>query len=95
MLQIKKDVNIQKYLTFKIGGQVKYLIEINNKEDLKEACIFCRDKNIPIFILGKGSNIIFNEGFLDILVLKIGILGFEIIYEDNEIVDIKIGSGKV
>ncbi len=48
--------------------------------------------NMPLFILGGGSNILFTKNFNG-LVLKNEILGFEILEEDDEAVLIKVGAG--
>ena len=93
-MKIQEYVNIKDYSTFKIGGQFRYFIIIDNIDDLKKALSFSKEKSIPIFILGGGSNIIFRDGILNIVALKIEIKGFEIILETDEYVDIKIGAGE-
>ena len=93
-MKIQEYVNIKDYSTFKIGGQFRYFIIINNIDDLKKALSFSKEKSIPIFILGGGSNIIFRDDVLNIVALKIEIKGFEIILETDEYIDIKIGAGE-
>jgi UDP-N-acetylmuramate dehydrogenase len=56
---------------------------------------FAKEKNIPIFVLGGGSNVVFQDGDLNVLALKIKISGFKIIREDNEAVDISFGAGEI
>lgn len=87
-------MNIKDYSTFKTGGQFRYFIIIENIDDIKKALSFSKEKSIPIFILGGGSNIIFRDGILNVVALKIEIKGFEIILETDEYIDIKIGAGE-
>ena len=48
---------------------------------------------MPIYILGSGSNTIFSDGLLNGIFIKIEIMGFEVLNETDEYVDIKIGGG--
>lgn len=95
MLNIKENVDIKNYCTFKIGGRAKYFAVIENIEDLKDILEFSKTNNVPIFILGGGSNIIFPDGNINLLVLKIEIFGFNIIKEDDKTVNIKMGAGEI
>lgn len=98
MLKIEENVDVKKYTTLKIGGQFRYFVEINNIEDIRELSKIHQEdekyKDIPFFILGGGSNIVFSDGVLDMIALKIEIKGFEIINEDDDFVEIKIGAGE-
>ena len=47
--------------TFKIGGPAHYFIEAHDLLTLKQALHFCRENGIPFFILGKGSNSLFDD----------------------------------
>ena len=94
-MKIQEYVNIKDYSTFKIGGQFRYFIKIDNIEDLKKVLSFSKEKSIPIFILGGGSNIIFRDDILNVIALKIEIKGFEIVFEGQDYVDIKIGAGEI
>ena len=99
MLNIQENVDIKKYSTFKIGGSFKYFVEINTKEDLPSLYAIAQSdgkyKDTPVFVLGGGSNSIFSDGVLNVLALKINILGFDILDEKDEYVDIKVGAGEV
>ena len=94
MLKIDENVDIKKYCTLKIGGTFRYFCIIKNIDELNEAISFAKEKNLKTFILGGGSNLVFNDSVLDFLVLKIEILGFEIITETDQYVDIKVGAGE-
>lgn len=95
MLKIQENVDIKNYCTFKIGGRARFFAEIEKIDDLKDILNFSKIKNVPVFILGGGSNVIFPDGDIDFLVLKINIAGFNIIQEDDKTVDVKIGAGEI
>ena len=74
-MKILQDVQLGKYTTFKIGGLAHFFCVVTNVEELKEAVSFAKEKNLPFFILGGGSNILISdEGFAG-LVIKMEIAG--------------------
>ena len=54
-----------------------------------------RKENLPIFVLGGGSNVITHDEVFEGIVLLNKIKGFEIISENDETTDVKIGAGEV
>lgn len=99
MLKIEEYVDIKDYSTLQVGGQFRYFTVIDSVAELPSLYAIAQDdgkyKNIPYFILGGGSNIVFSDGILDVIALKIEIKGFDIINEINEYVDIKVGAGEI
>lgn len=90
-LNISKDKiffgeKMSKYTSFKIGGEAECLIKITSKEELKEVLKFAYDKNIPLTILGNGSNV---------LVLDKGIKGITLIIKIEKIEIEKKEEGKI
>lgn len=56
-----KKVLLKNYTTSKIGGIVNYFCLPKNIEELLEAIIYIKVDNLPYYILGGGSNTIFDE----------------------------------
>lgn len=84
---------MKKHSTFKIGGPAECLIKVENKEELKEILNVVNKNNIPLTILGNGSNIlVLDEGIPGItIIIKIEELE---ISEENENVKIIVGAGE-
>jgi UDP-N-acetylmuramate dehydrogenase len=105
MLEIKEYVDIKDYSTLKIGGQFRYFVKISSVEELNSFYAIAQNKleykDIPIFILGGGSNIVFSNGVINVIALKIEIKGFEIKpivlinNENSDYVYLKIGAGEI
>ena len=99
MLEMKEYVNIKDFSTLKVGGQFRYFTTITNKEDIFSLYKIIQSdekyKNIPFFILGGGSNIVFSDGILNVIVLKIEIKGFEVVSQYEDYVFIKVGAGEI
>ncbi|OGH18447.1 MAG: UDP-N-acetylenolpyruvoylglucosamine reductase [Candidatus Levybacteria bacterium RIFCSPHIGHO2_01_FULL_40_15b] len=70
-MKIYRDFDLKDILWYKIGGKVRYLIDVEGKEDIKKAYEFLkREKIKKTFFLGLGSNIIFTDDFFDGAVIR-------------------------
>lgn len=74
MLDIKQNEPLSKYTTFHLGGAAKFFVVVKSREELKEALNFAKEKNLKIFILGGGSNLLFSDAGFDGLVVKLAIM---------------------
>jgi UDP-N-acetylmuramate dehydrogenase len=90
-LKIQKNKDLKKLTTFKIGGKAKYFIPVKNKKELKQACQFAKQKKLPIFTLGGGSNILISDKKLNALVIKL--VNKNLITKNNKLSSILITAG--
>ena len=70
-MKIQKNILLAPYTTFKIGGAAKFFCEVKNEEEILEALKFAREKNLSVFVLGGGSNLLVSDKGFDGLVIKI------------------------
>lgn len=89
-----ENVSIKDYCTLKAGGQFRFFTVANSMSDLENAYNFAKEKSLDVFVIGGGSNLVFPDGVFDVLALKINILGFEIVYDEKDFVEIKVGAGR-
>lgn len=94
MLEIKENIDLTQYTSLKIGAQADYFAVLTEEKDLSEAINFAQQKNIDIFVLGGGSNLLISQP-VKALVLKNEIKGIEIIKEDDEHVWLQGMSGEL
>lgn len=52
---------MSKHTTFKIGGNADMFVSVSNTEQLKAVVTSCKDNDIPLFILGRGSNLLISD----------------------------------
>jgi UDP-N-acetylmuramate dehydrogenase len=72
---IRENIPLADYTTIGLGGPARYFLEASSQRMLEEGLQFASGKNIPVHILGGGSNIIVaDEGFHG-LVLHAGLQG--------------------
>lgn len=69
--EVFENVNLKNYSTFKIGGIAKYLIKVFNEESLINLIKCLKANHIKYFILGNGSNVIFDDTYFDGVIIKL------------------------
>lgn len=78
----------------KIGGNARFMTEVHAPQELAEVYKNSKKQNLPVFVLGGGSNVIATDKGFNGLVIRIKIPGFELISEDSSFATIKIGAGE-
>lgn len=69
-IRIKQKFDLSRLTTFRIGGKSEYFVDVNNRAELKEAVAFAQTNNIPIFILGGGSDVLISDKGFSGLVIR-------------------------
>ncbi len=68
----KFSYGISKANTLGVGGKVHFYFIAESVNLLKKAVKLSYLEKVPVIVIGSGTNILFNEGFLDILLIKLG-----------------------
>lgn len=74
---LKENIPLAPLTTFKIGGPARFFVEANSPAEVEEAVRFAGQRDLPLFVLGGGSNLVISDAGWPGLVLKIGIAGIE------------------
>ena len=91
-MKIIKGKPLADFTTFRIGGDAKFFCVVENKDDLQEAVDFAKEKSLPVFILGGGSNILVSDKGFDGLVVKIDIKGIKNVSDAETY--LRVGAGE-
>lgn len=83
---------MSKHTTFKIGGNADIFIKANTIKDIQYILKISKKNNIPLFVMGNGSNILVNDDGIRGIVLKINLDEIDIL-EDNEKIKVTVGAG--
>lgn len=67
---IKVDEPLKNYTYTHTGGNADFYITVYSHEDAKNTLIFCKENDIPVTILGNGSNLIIRDGGIRGVVLN-------------------------
>jgi UDP-N-acetylmuramate dehydrogenase len=72
---IREQVALAPFTTLGVGGPARYLAETHSEAEVIEAVEFARSRQLPLFVLGGGSNLVIaDKGFAGV-VLKVAISG--------------------
>jgi len=74
---IQENVLLAPLTTIKVGGPARYFIEVTTVSEICEAVTFAQTRNLALFVLGGGSNLVVSDAGWPGLVLKVGIAGVE------------------
>ncbi len=91
-LQIQENFDLKPLTTFKIGGIARYFLKVDNKNQLKKGFLWASKQNLPVFLLGGGSNVLVSDKGFNGLIIQIHIKDIKKI-EDNKKVLLKVGAG--
>ncbi len=80
---IQENIPLAPLTTFQIGGPARFFAEAKSPGEVQEAVAFAKTKNLPLFVLGGGSNLVVSDVGWPGLVLKMAITGIER-QSDNE-----------
>lgn len=84
---------MKKHSTFKLGGPAECLIKIDNIKDLKEILEFSKYNEIPLTVIGNGSNILVSDKGIKGITLMIKLENIEI-QEENDKIKVIVGAGE-
>ena len=59
--KVLKNERMSKHTTFKIGGPADIFVKVETVEELKYVIKICKEKKVPITIMGNGSNILVKD----------------------------------
>ena len=93
-MQIHTNISLKNFTTMRLGGPARFFAEVRSKEEVQTLYKNAKAKNIPIFVIGSGSNLIARDEGYPGLIMKIRMMGFEIIDEDEYSKTIKVGAGE-
>lgn len=89
--QILTEEPMRKHTTFRIGGPVDIFVIPKTIEDVAKVCAIARKEEIPLFVLGNGSNLLVADQGMDGIVLQI-YKNFSGISTDGNELTIKAGT---
>src|SRR5579864_463921 len=76
-MQLEENVPLAPLTTFRIGGPARFFVEAKSLADVQAAVAYTQSRNLPLFVLGGGSNLVIADSGWPGVVLKIGIAGID------------------
>lgn len=93
-MNIQQNVPLSQHSTMRLGGNAAYLTDITDRDDIKQAVAWAKDRNLPVMMIGGGSNIVWRDEGFSGLILVNKIKGYGLKLEDDGNAYVAIGSGE-
>lgn len=68
--QLRSDVALRDFTTFKVGGPARWFLETRSSHDLVRALRLAHEGQVPVVLLGGGSNVLVSDRGVDALVIR-------------------------
>jgi UDP-N-acetylmuramate dehydrogenase len=76
-IEIQENVPLAPLTTLGVGGNARYFVRATSIPMVEQAVRFAQANELPIFVLGGGSNLVVSDGGWNGLVLLVGVEGLE------------------
>lgn len=86
------DFNLKNYNTLGVSARARFYVSVTNEQELREALLFAAQENLPLLVLGGGSNIVLSDNFPG-LALHMRIQGKTLVSENDEYVWLQVAAG--
>jgi UDP-N-acetylmuramate dehydrogenase len=83
-LQIEEDVPLAPFTTLRIGGPARFFVRATSEDELLEAIRFARARDLRVFILGGGSNLLISDAGFNGLVIHLALAAPTVFSPDSE-----------
>jgi UDP-N-acetylmuramate dehydrogenase len=74
-MTMQENVLLAPLTTLQVGGAARYFALVGRDDEVREAVQFAKARELPLFVLGGGSNLVISDSGFPGLVLKIAIGG--------------------
>src|ERR1700674_5793152 len=91
---LQENVPLAPLTTFNVGGPARYFVEAQSIGEVQEAVAFARSRQLELFVLGGGSNLVVADAGWPGLVLKVAISGIEQRSNDEGKTLFEVGGGE-
>lgn len=74
-MQVQENVPLAPLTTLKVGGPARFFLRAQTAEQVLDAVRWAEQQDLPLFVLGGGSNLLISDSGWPGLVLQIGLIG--------------------
>jgi UDP-N-acetylmuramate dehydrogenase len=85
-MEFLENVALAPYTTFGIGGPARWFSQALNEADVVEGVKFAHEQDLPLFILGGGSNLLVSDAGFPGVVLHIRLRGTREYFEGDKLI---------
>src|SRR3984893_4076416 len=91
---LEENVPLANLTTFRLGGPARFFVEAKSIGELQDSVALAGSKNLPLFVLGGGSNLLVADSGWPGVVLKVAIAGLERLHDVEGKARFQVGAGE-
>lgn len=94
-MDVHTNISLKNYVTMHLGGDARFMVDIHAAYELHDIITRAKNQQLPIYVLGGGSNtVVRDEGYPGIVLCN-RIPGFTVIADTPSDTTITVGSGEI
>lgn len=94
-MDIHTNIPLKNYTTMKLGGPARFFADAHTNEELRALVLNAKTQQVPIFVLGGGSNVIAKDEGFNGLVIRMRNSGFTVSADDLNTTTITVAAGEI
>lgn len=94
-MEIHTNIPLKNYTTMRLGGNARFMTDVHTPEEIADIYRNAAVQQLPIFVLGGGSNIIVRDDGFAGIIIRNRIPGFSVVAEDSQSTTLRIGAGEL
>ncbi len=71
-MKIMEQEPMSRHTTFRTGGPARWFCPVSSVSEIRDAITFAKDKSLPLYVIGRGSNLLVSDAGLQGVVMEIG-----------------------
>ena len=92
--RVKTEEPLSEHTSFRCGGKAACFVRIAEKDELFAVMQILREKDVPFFVLGRGTNVLADDAGFDGVIVQIA-EGFDRIAQENDTLRAQAGASMV
>jgi len=93
MFELKEHFSLKNHNTFGVDANARFFVSCNSENEIVDFLSIHNKQELPLMILGGGSNILFTTDFEGYIVHP-NIKGIQVVHETDKEIIIKVGAGE-
>ena len=92
-MNLLENIRLAPLTTFKVGGPARYFAEARTEEEIIAGVRYARERELPLFVLGGGSNLVVADAGWPGLVIRVAIEGVKELGGEKTSREFEVGAG--
>ena len=85
-IKIEKDKDLKNHTSWKVGGNAQFYCAPETEDQLKQALVYSKQKKIPYFVLGGGTNtLVSDQGVKGLVIHTFKLVGVEVVAKSEKV----------